>query len=297
MVDPSKRLFRQAALDRLSSPERIDELMEVTTRRGWLALIAVAGLLAVIVVWGLLGAIPTLVKGQGLLLHEGSLRTVDAPASGKLTEVLVRPGDDVARDQVVAWIQAGDNQTVPVTSTYAGRVLDVRVSEGNIIQATVPLLSLEQPGRALEAVVYLPAADGKQVRPGMEVQLSPASVKQEEYGRLLGRVSAVSPFPVSTSTLQRVLGNEDLAKALTRDGPPIEVHVELSRSGTTTSGYQWTSTLSSIGSVLGAVAGPLFQASPAAGPPVTLQSGTIAKADIVTNQQAPIYLVLAQFNR
>ena len=36
MVDPSKRLFRQAALDRLSSPERIDELMEVTTRRGWL---------------------------------------------------------------------------------------------------------------------------------------------------------------------------------------------------------------------------------------------------------------------
>ena len=33
--------------------------MEVTTRRGWLALIAVAVLLTVVVVWGLLGAIPT----------------------------------------------------------------------------------------------------------------------------------------------------------------------------------------------------------------------------------------------
>ena len=55
-------------------------------------------------------------KGQGLLLYEGSLRTVDAPAAGKLTEVLVRPGDEVARDQVVGWIQAAENQTLPITS-------------------------------------------------------------------------------------------------------------------------------------------------------------------------------------
>ena len=54
------------------------------------------------------------------------------------------------------------------------------MSQGNIIQATLPILSLEQPGRALEAVVYLSSAEGKQVRPGMEVQLTPASVKQEE---------------------------------------------------------------------------------------------------------------------
>ena len=297
MVDPQKRLFRQAALDRLSSPERIDELMQVTTRRGWLALITVAVLLGVTVVWGVFGAIPTIVKGQGLLLYEGSLRTVDSPASGKLTELRIRAGDEVARDQVIGWLQVNDNQTVPITSPYAGRVLDVRVSEGNVIQATVPILSLEQPGRSLEAVVYLSSAEGKKVQPGMEAQLTPVSVKQEEYGRLLGRVSSVSPFPVTTSTLQRVLGNEDLAKAMTRDGPPIEVHVELLRSSATASGYQWTSTLSSIGSALAAVAGPIFRGGQAPGPPVTLQSGTLARADIVTEQQAPIYLVLAQFNR
>ena len=297
MVDPGKRLFREAALDRLSSPERIDELMEVTTRHGWLALIAVGVLLGVVVVWGIFGSIPTLVKGQGLLLYEGSLRMVDSPTTGKLTELLIRPGDQVARDQVVGWIQGTENQLVPITSAYAGRVLDVRVSEGSVIQATVPILSLEQPGRSLEAVLYLSSAEGKQVRPGMEVQLTPASVRQEEYGRLLGRVSSVSPFPVTTSTLQRVLGNEDLAKALTKEGPPIEVHVELFRSGATPSGYQWTSTLSSIGSVLGAVAGPVFGSGPGAGPPVTLQSGTMSRADIITEQQAPIYHVLAQFNR
>ena len=59
----------------------------------------------------------------------------------------------------------------------------------------------------------------------MEVQLTPASVKQEEYGRLLGRVSAVSPFPVTSSTLQRVLGSEDLAKALTNGANSVASHI------------------------------------------------------------------------
>ncbi|HEY7062220.1 MAG TPA: HlyD family efflux transporter periplasmic adaptor subunit [Chloroflexota bacterium] len=297
MVDPKQRLFRQAALDRLSSPERIDELMEVTSRQGWLALLGLCVVLAVTVVWGLLGAIPTVVKGQGILLREGSLRTVDAPASGRLTQLVVGPGEDVARDQLVAWIQPADNQTVAVTSPYAGRIVDVRVSEGSIIQATMPLFSLEQPGRTLEAVVYLAPTDGKQVQPGMEVQLSPSSVKQEEYGRLLGRVSEVGAFPVTTTSLQRTLGNEDLAKTLTKSGPPIEVHVELLRSGSTRSSYQWTSTLDSLSSVLAAVAGPLFPSSAAPGPPVALESGTMATADVVTDQQAPVYLILARFNR
>ena len=34
------RLFRKVALERLSSPERLDELMQLTTPGGWLALVA-----------------------------------------------------------------------------------------------------------------------------------------------------------------------------------------------------------------------------------------------------------------
>jgi len=38
MTRPS--IFRQAALDRLSSPEQLDRLMQVTLPTGWIALVA-----------------------------------------------------------------------------------------------------------------------------------------------------------------------------------------------------------------------------------------------------------------
>jgi hypothetical protein len=68
MTDPNA-LFRKAALDKLSSPERLDVLMTVTSPRGWLALLTLAGLLGVLVGWIRYGSIPTRVEGQGMLIR------------------------------------------------------------------------------------------------------------------------------------------------------------------------------------------------------------------------------------
>jgi HlyD family secretion protein len=38
-------LFRKAAIDKLSSPERLDVLMEVTSPAGWVALWTLGGVL------------------------------------------------------------------------------------------------------------------------------------------------------------------------------------------------------------------------------------------------------------
>jgi hypothetical protein len=68
-----KELFRKAALARLSSPEELDQLMQVTTPKGWLALLGLVGLILVALMWGVLGHIPTIAQGQGVLLkQEGS---------------------------------------------------------------------------------------------------------------------------------------------------------------------------------------------------------------------------------
>jgi hypothetical protein len=298
-----QRLFRRVALERLSSPERLDELMEVTTPRTWLALIGLGAVILAAIVWGLHGSVPTLVKGQGILIRDGSLQSVDAPAAGELRDLLVSVGDEVQQEQVIGRIvQAADNRSVVVTSAYAGRVLELRATQGNLVAVGTPLLSLEQPGRPLEGVLYLPPTEAKKVQPGMEVQLSPASVKREEYGLLLGQVVAVGAFPATQAGMKRVLGSEELAKALSANGPPIEVRVELARDARTISGYQWTSTLSSLGSFVAALlphalteALPIWASAP--GPPITLASGTPCAADIITEQQAPINLVLARVTR
>jgi hypothetical protein len=298
-----QRLFRQVALERLSSPERLDELMEVTTPKTWLALLGVGALIAAAIVWGIYGRVPTFVKGQGVLIREGSLQAVETPAAGELRDLLVAVGDEVLQEQVVARIvQAPDSRTVVVTSPHAGRVLELRATQGNLVSAGTPLLSLEQPGRPLEGVLYLPPTEAKKVRPGMEAQLSPASVKREEYGLLLGQVIAVGAYPATPAGMKRVLGSEELVKTLSASGPPVEVRVELARAASTTSGYQWTSTLSTLGMFFAALlpdalvdALPTWASAP--GPPIALASGTLSTADIITEQQAPINLVLAKVNR
>jgi hypothetical protein len=50
-------VFRKVSLDRLSSPEQLDQLMQVTDARGWIILSAFGIVLATAVLWGFLGSV------------------------------------------------------------------------------------------------------------------------------------------------------------------------------------------------------------------------------------------------
>lgn len=62
-------IFRKVALDKMSSPEQLDRLPAVSSTRAWLALAAVAVLLAVFIGWGFWGSIPVKVSGQGIFTY------------------------------------------------------------------------------------------------------------------------------------------------------------------------------------------------------------------------------------
>jgi hypothetical protein len=57
-MQEQERLFRKAALEKLSSPEELDQLMQVTTPQGWLALLGLMVFLVCVVVTGVFGVIP-----------------------------------------------------------------------------------------------------------------------------------------------------------------------------------------------------------------------------------------------
>jgi len=98
-------IFRKVALERLSSPEQLDQLLRVTEPRGWLAL---GGLGAVIVAslgWAVFGSIPTEARGEGILLRRGGVSSLVAAEAGQVEELLVGVGDVIATGQVVARIR------------------------------------------------------------------------------------------------------------------------------------------------------------------------------------------------
>lgn len=99
------KIFRKVALERLSSPEQLDQLLQVTSPTGWLALAAVGALLLVSILWGVYGSIPTEASGAGILLRRGGVSDLVATGEGQVEKLLVAVGDEIHRDQVVARVR------------------------------------------------------------------------------------------------------------------------------------------------------------------------------------------------
>jgi HlyD family secretion protein len=102
MPATSDNIFRQAALERFSSPDQLDRLITLTSPMSWAALAALLVLLAAIVSWGILGTVPTRVPSTGILLERGG-QVFDAmsPATGTLASVAAI-GTKVGKGDVVA---------------------------------------------------------------------------------------------------------------------------------------------------------------------------------------------------
>ncbi len=273
------RLFRRSALDRLSSPEQLDQLLTITTPRSWLVLLGFALLIGAVLIWAFLGSVATTVDGEGILLRGGRSGTenISASSTGIIGDIYVDVGDSIESGQVVARIlQNNSTENVRVISSFTGRIIEIRVAQDNFVQIGEPLIILEATSgdSDLQAIVYLPATDGKRVQPGMRVQLLPSTVRSEEVGVLLGWVTSVGEFPESSQAMLNVLNNEELVTRFTEasDNTPIEVRIDLIPDRDTVSRYQWSSP---------------------EGPDSAIESGTLTDATIILEDKAPIELIFS----
>jgi HlyD family secretion protein len=158
-----------------------------------------------------------------------------------------------------------------VISPITGRVLEIKISTGSVLAVGTPVVAIEDEGSKLEAVIYIPAEQGKSVKPGSQVRIAPSTIKREEFGMMIGTVSSVSEFPVTPQGMTAVLHNDQLVKVFSHDGAPYAVTVSLEKDDATTSGYRWA-----VGQ----------------GPQVHLTSGTMAQAEITTRNRRPLDLVV-----
>jgi HlyD family secretion protein len=403
-------IFRKAALERLSSPEQLDYLMSITSPIAWIALTAIGLIALLIILWGFIGFIPAKVSGKGILIRGGSVFDVSAGSDGVITDLTVKPGDEILAGQSIAIIsqsgldlkilltrrklddlraqdaditareeqnnaaalkalseendtrskvisdlkqqegsladrlkseqelqakglttqstvitardslfsvqhQVSDNQvrlteiisekvklaretqekrntrkkeiddtlrqlheyetqrewSTKVLSPYRGRVLEKLVERGNLVSTKDRIITIETNESAMQAVLFIPAGDGKKVNVGMEVQISPSTVKPEEFGFMLGVVKSVSLFPSTPEGMQRVLRNDQLVKELSQRGSAIEVTADLLPNPATRSGYKWSSPQ---------------------GPPIGIFSGTLCTASIVVDRKRPVEYVI-----
>lgn len=100
-----KVVFRKVSLERLSSPEQLDQLMSVTTPKAWFSLLAIAAILMASLLWGVLGSIPSKTYGQGIIIRSGGVHSISHASGGKVTDVRVSQGDLVKQGDIIARIE------------------------------------------------------------------------------------------------------------------------------------------------------------------------------------------------
>jgi hypothetical protein len=215
----SSNLFRKVAIERMSSPEQLDQLLRVTTPESWLALVAMIAFFSVVITWGFRGELATKVSCDGVLIVSEGMHDVASTGIG----------------------HAGD----PIN----------RASPG-----------LEK----LQVFLFIPSAKAKEVQPGMAAEISPSTLRREEYGFIKGKVTFVSDYPATEASLMKLLNNPPLVRMFESEGPVNEIRVEMEAAPNTISGYRWSSPR---------------------GASLKLSDGTLCAGEIVTRKQRPISLV------
>ncbi len=441
---PPRGLFREKSLERLSSPERLDELLQLIDRRSSLPLVALFALVSGLLLWAIFSRVPVNVHGKGILIHPRTVVAIQAPGAGLLSRLDVRVGDVVAADQTLGWIAQPDLETqlgllrqkareltgvgrardilrprgtrraggeleghidesravaldlhrsalqsieqervtlvdqreraAELTAAYErhwrkyrdlwatglvseqevlaaevvyldsqtrlsdletrmldvetrrlqvddsyltrlrgladlgldladheqqvgdvqreiaaveariaeegrisakqrGTLREIHVAAGQFIKSgeRIGTMSVGDPSSPLEALVYFTVGDGKRVRSGQTIQITPDTVERERYGGIQGVVRSVGELPVTVDEVTNQIGNHEIAAAIVGAGFRVQVLAELSPDPETPTRLAWSSSR---------------------GPEEAITAGTTTTARVAVEERRPIDFVL-----
>jgi len=163
-----------------------------------------------------------------------------------------------------------------IKAPFAGRVLELTAAEGAVVSLGARIMQLDtrQPDDPLVALAFFSPSVAKRLKPGAPIRISPSTANRSVHGRIVGRVRAVSAYPVSAESVSHHIGNQALATQLLAGGHSIEVEVELMESAETASGYRWTSK---------------------AGPPLHFTAGTQSEAIATLEWRRPVAHLMSAF--
>ena len=178
-------------------------------------------------------------------------------------------------EREIAQLQQQIKTESRVISQYSGRILEITVNPGGVIQAGTRIASIDKENKSaqLKGISYFPVQEGKKIKAGMKIQITPKTVKRERFGGIVGTVSHVSSFPITTEAASKVVGNPQIVRSLVPETQPvvIQVSANLQSDSTTFSNYAWSSS---------------------SGPQLKISSGTTTSARVKVEERAPITFVL-----
>lgn len=133
-------LFRKSSIDRVNSPEQLNEYIRVANPGVWLILAAVVALLVGVVIWGVFGTIETTIE-TGVVVDGGTATCyVSAEDASRL-----ETGMSVSVENVVGNIKSVSSVPVQIDDSFSDYILYLTgFAKGDFCYA----VEIELPGMA-----------------------------------------------------------------------------------------------------------------------------------------------------
>ncbi len=263
-------IFRQKAIQRISSPDQLDKLVNVISPRLWISLSALLLIAAGVVTWSIVAKVPTTVSATGYYLPEGGLRKLAAPVSGTLANVSISDGQHVvAGEQIGSIVLPGNSASsaVALDAPETGVIIEASAVPGGYVTSGENLGEILPVGWPLVVYAYVPSEKVAGLLPNTPVQVNFGVGIGATFGFAKGKVLSASQFPVSSSHLTNILQTGSVVHHIESLGPVGEVIIEMDQSSSTPSGLKWGS---------------------GNGPPVQLPAGLPAQVTFVVGSHHPI---------
>ena len=99
-------IFRKSALDKISSPDQLDQVIVITPPGFFIARLGAGIMLLTVLVWSVFGRIPVTIKANGIYMTNGGIHVIYSENGGMVEEILVSDGDTVERNDVIVILSA-----------------------------------------------------------------------------------------------------------------------------------------------------------------------------------------------
>lgn len=260
-------IFRKSSLERVASPEQLNEYMKITHPGIWSVLLACLALLIAVGYWGVFGSIPDTVKTTGIIFPQNGVTAVIPTAGGRISDMRVKVGDYVQTGQIIAVIPQEDilrqidelknsnnldqkrisNLLAQyeirsiIVSPVTGIVLSAKSANETVSSAEsiVSIVKQEKYADDKQVICYISTTTAKKLKEGMEVQVSPDFAPREEYGYMYGHITNIGIYPISEADVLSAVGSKQYAEGLLPQGNSVEVRITLTLDANSNDKIKW----------------------------------------------------------
>jgi multidrug resistance efflux pump len=181
---------------------------------------------------------------------------------------------DAAVRQAEARLAAERNVVAP----RSGKVLQLLRGTGDVARRGSSVAVISDPGDGrMRCYAFFPLAEGKRIGAGMRALVEPSVADRERYGAVRGSVREVEPVVGSRESLSRIIHSAEVVQDIERRyGGLVSGTVDLEVDAGTATGLRWMG---------------------GAGYPRPLAPGTLCDVDVVTEEVAPLSLIVPWFRK